>query len=389
MASSDRYGASPAEWDAFLRLIGPVDLLPCVSNPQAVISPLSKMAAVGKTPSWYNGRHQAVGISNWTSKQSTAKDVEQWKGTPDYGICLQTRKARAIDVDIPDADEAARIATVVNNFAQLPKRSRSNSTKFLQLFMLPGDFTKRIIRTKSGIIEFLATGQQCVVAGTHTSGVRYEWKDGLPTTIPALDPSTFEELWTALETEFATEPSATSTKSTKATQLKEAVATDPTAQYLFDNGWVLDQEKDGRLDITCPFSDEHTSDGAISATSYWPANTGGYALGHYKCLHAHCEHRSDEEFREAVGMSTGVLSDFDDLSSVPSPGTVKPKTDDLRFNFVPDITFSQGKAPPWIIEGVLPHAELAVIFGDSGSGKTFAALDFAAHISLGLDWQRA
>src|SRR5580704_5395333 len=39
-----------------------------------------------------------------------------------------------------------------------------------------------------------------------------------------------------------------------------------------------------------------------------------------------------------------------------------------------------------LIEGVFDEGGLSVIYGDSGSGKTFAALDLALHVGAGLDW---
>jgi RecA-family ATPase len=39
-----------------------------------------------------------------------------------------------------------------------------------------------------------------------------------------------------------------------------------------------------------------------------------------------------------------------------------------------------------LIEGVLDEGALSVIYGDSGSGKTFVALDKAFHVGAGLDW---
>jgi hypothetical protein len=43
--------------------------------------------------------------------------------------------------------------------------------------------------------------------------------------------------------------------------------------------------------------------------------------------------------------------------------------------------------PEWLIKGILPEGELNVIFGASGSGKSFVALDFAAHIARGAPWR--
>lgn len=47
------------------------------------------------------------------------------------------------------------------------------------------------------------------------------------------------------------------------------------------------------------------------------------------------------------------------------------------------------RRPPsdWMIKGVVPMADLGVIFGASGSGKSFAAFDMAASIGRGVDWR--
>lgn len=45
--------------------------------------------------------------------------------------------------------------------------------------------------------------------------------------------------------------------------------------------------------------------------------------------------------------------------------------------------------PPgeWLIKGVLPQADVIVLFGPSGSGKSFVALDMAAAIARGITWR--
>jgi hypothetical protein len=48
------------------------------------------------------------------------------------------------------------------------------------------------------------------------------------------------------------------------------------------------------------------------------------------------------------------------------------------------------RAPPsWIIKGLLPRASLGVMYGDSGAGKTFVALDQAMAIARGQEWRGA
>jgi hypothetical protein len=58
-----------------------------------------------------------------------------------------------------------------------------------------------------------------------------------------------------------------------------------------------------------------------------------------------------------------------------------------RFHFEPVHTFSSATALPWIIKGVLPKAGLAVVYGASGSGKSFAVLDMALAIARGALWR--
>lgn len=62
-------------------------------------------------------------------------------------------------------------------------------------------------------------------------------------------------------------------------------------------------------------------------------------------------------------------------------------TSGLRFTFEPVHQFSSAQALPWIIKGVLPQAGLAVVYGASGSGKSFAVLDMSFAIARGQDWR--
>ena len=47
---------------------------------------------------------------------------------------------------------------------------------------------------------------------------------------------------------------------------------------------------------------------------------------------------------------------------------------------------SEIKPISWMIKGLLPRATLGVIFGSSGAGKSFIALDMCASLSTGTDW---
>lgn len=392
--TAKNYGALPGEWTHFADTLGLLpDLLPVVGNPAAIISPKSKMAATGKTPSVYNHLGQVTGVSQWTGHVASPRDIKRWDQESDYGICIQTRHLRAIDVDITDEGVAREILNILGNtLGDAPRRVRENASKFLVPLRISGDgdYQKRVIRAQHGIIEFLATGQQFVACGTHPSGVRYEWLEGsareLPTEFPEITPDMFEALWAELARQFAVEP-LTSAKSSqpRAQKLADAISYDDTAKRLIELNLVLSSERDGRMHIVCPFEAEHTGESSESSTSYFPANTGGYALGHFKCLHAHCEHRTDDDFRGAIGMP----NIYDDFAALDSPGGVDEKHSKEARRFQPIGAFdfaTGGQKTEWLVKGVLPKAELAMVYGPPASGKTFWVLDLVSHIVQGLPW---
>ncbi len=203
------YGASQADWAHFDLMLGlTADLLPIVSNPNAPISPHSKVEGLGKTPTEYNRLGKVRGMAEWTKKVSTAAEIATWSRNPDYGIGLQARVVRALDVDIADAQLASEAqAFIAARVGALPCRMRSNSAKFLLAFEMAGECRKKEIRTgPDSKIEFLAGGQQFVAVGTHPSGARYEWRDGLPEAFPVLTQAVFDSLWKALADRFDVAP---------------------------------------------------------------------------------------------------------------------------------------------------------------------------------------
>ena len=84
---------------------------------------------------------------------------------------------------------------------------------------------------------------------------------------------------------------------------------------------------------------------------------------------------SVEEFEALVEQGQAAEPD--------AAGEPKP----LRFQFEPVHAFASATASPWIIKGVLPQAGLAVVYGASGSGKSFAVLDMALAIAQGRAWR--
>lgn len=318
------WGATQEDWLHMDLVLGlGADLLPVVSNPHAVISPDSKMKGLGKTPSIYNAARNVAGIPEWTEKQATARELERWAKEEDYGICIQTRSTRGLDIDVPDVRVAARIAKAFELAAGggeplgLPKRSRAGTGKALLGFTIPGDIGKRSFKVEGGLVEFLATGQQFIAIGTHPSGTRYEWAGGLPDEFPAISLEQFERAWAAIVAEFAVEPErrAAGRRGGGLGNSDGGVAIDPVADFL-DTNWPTYGTQGGKLFVECPWKSGHSGDSGETEAAWLLAGTGGYEQGHYECLHASCNGRRDDEFLDAVGYR---LADFDELPEAVAP----------------------------------------------------------------------
>ena len=162
-------------------------------------------------------------------------------------------------------------------------------------------------------------------------------------------------------------------------------ANDPLLDWLFEKDLVksiLPGDKQYAV-ITCPFADEHStpSKDNDTSTTYMPAGGNGFEQGHFSCLHQHCLDRTDTDFIHKIGY---ISDKFDDLPPLPvedtKPSPLQP------FLFEPAYLFADRPRPDWIIRDVLPKADLAVIFGESGSGKSFLSLDLAFAVARGVDW---
>lgn len=106
---------------------------------------------------------------------------------------------------------------------------------------------------------------------------------------------------------------------TRHQRMRSAAHADPIAQCLDELGLIKSMGADGRLNIECPFADEHSDGGSgASSTTYFPAHTGGYARGHFKCLHDHCAARSRGDFLARIGHDE-IAAEFDDMTTGMTP----------------------------------------------------------------------
>lgn len=78
--------------------------------------------------------------------------------------------------------------------------------------------------------------------------------------------------------------------------------------------------------------------------------------------------------------------DFEGLDDSPLPQVAK-QSGRPRFQVQRAADYRAGLPPTWHIRPVLPQGELVVLFGASGSGKSFVVLDMVVAIASGLEWR--
>jgi hypothetical protein len=99
-------------------------------------------------------------------------------------------------------------------------------------------------------IEFLAEGQQLVAAGTHSSGVRYQWRDGLPSSIPTITLAQLDSIWATLTTKYAKStstpaaPTAQAQASETQTEVKKTITEEDWQHLLACLRFMLDKVSD-------------------------------------------------------------------------------------------------------------------------------------------------
>ncbi len=359
-----RWGATPEEWQHLIGLGLSDDLLPVVSNPEAKISAMSRMKALGKTPSRYNAEREVSGIGGWTQIEATPAMLKAWAAEPDYGICLQTRAVRAFDIDVDDRAKAKAITDTLFDILgyRMPMRIRANSGKRLIPIIARGAMSKRTVKVDGGMIELLATGQQFIAFGTHPSGARYEWTPG-----PHIGhETTVDELEAVFDLLAMTVGVAPPTKARGERQRGDDLnVDDPVAEYLVAN-WPTFGVVGGKLLVECPWKTGHSMDSGETESAWLLAGTEGHAEGHFRCLHASCQGRTNTDFEHAVGYTAAgfevvVGGAVHDQRDAPRPAS-DPVADyeaTARLPLPGFIRDNQGRIEPVLtnVRRALEHAE--------------------------------
>lgn len=106
------------------------------------------------------------------------------------------------------------------------------------------------------------------------------------------------------------------------------------------------------------------------------------------------EHTQKAQARAAASR-VATADDFEDVAppaagsagaagaaGAPTPAPARP-----RFTFDQAAAYTQRAPLSWLIKGVLPAADVGTVYGESGAGKSFFALDLCMAVARGQPWR--
>jgi hypothetical protein len=387
---SARFGATPADWFWFSDELGLLaDLVPIVCDPNAPWSEHSGVRPAGgkgavKLPSEFNGSGKARGLVGWTENKTTSREIERWSKDDRIGIGVVCREARIIDIDVEDRETALRIADFVDSFlgVQLPRRTRSNAGKLaLLVFVDRAEIVpKESFHVTGGLIEFLGNRQQAVIAGSHTSGARYEWPAGMPERVEIT-----REQWSAcidaVAEEFGTGGRIREVLRDKRPDLE---AVDLVAAHIVENGLDLDLSSDGRrLHVACPKIELHGSYNGPSETTWLIAGTNGLP-GTFDCRHTTHGKITTAEFLAHIGFegpAEDVSGDFEPLDPLPEAEPAPA----AKISATPYSRRDPRTIPmrPWVYGRQLMRGTVSLLVAPGATGKTALLVGTALALATG------
>lgn len=343
----------------------------------------------------------------WPKFEADAAQVRRWysNGSAHDGIGVLARYTPAIDVDILDGDAASDMSDILDEiFAGETLLTRiGKAPKFLIPFRSDAPFKKLFSNvytdgTNDHKIEILGDGQQWVAYHVHPeTGKPYRWVGGPENTgilhvprssLPVLTRSDAQRVIDAFET------LAAGRVSSGAWKLKAGTV-------------PVQHDRDTRADVD-PFADApvgKTESEVANLLARHPNDEADY--DHWFKVLAAVHHElgnAGEDIARTWSASAAKHTDakFDltwgslgrytgrqlTLRSLLKGEAAEPTASDLAFRFYAGDDYARDFAmSPELVEDMLPAQGLAMLYGPSGTGKTFWGLDLACHVQNGIKWR--
>lgn len=242
-------------------------------------------------------------------------------------------------------------------------------------------------------IEMLGLGQQFVAYGAHPKarGGAYRWFNGdMSGDLPVLQES---DLWAILEEFERLCDAAGLTKTAEGTRERAAVAAsaDPLEVAIANQPLDIDTRKvrdtlkayraqdldyDSWLNVGAAL--HHQYEGDIAGYKLWKKWSAK------SDKHNPAQMRKKWESFGGCDRPTTMASVFKAAKTVKTKELTRPKGGFLY----PQVSsnLSSGTHIDWVIEDIVESGTIGQIFAAPGTGKTFFALDMAAHLAAGVEW---
>lgn len=340
--------------------------------------------------------------------------MQAWDGQG-LGVGVRGRWFPAVDVDVRDQPAVDAIVQVLRAmYGQVPRRI-GNAPKLAMPFAAagPGDVSYRSISftlpndqpgDRPHQIELLGEGKQWCADHVHPDRkVPYQWPDGRPTAgkLPVLDDDDAIALLAAIQAHLERHHGAVMAGGQSSAAPATSGRTGQPAEDLLTAIRILDKvPNDGTrgpvtrgewVKVAHAFYGACGKDAgdtlAESMFTAWSEQYPGSAPGVATRL-----------WTSIAGSSTGVhelidkvvlyapeqyLPPVNDVGGPPVNGNASA-TPKLRWS---DPTVLAGQAPPppqpWAWEEIFPAGELSVLTGAPGQGKSYLAMEVAAHLAAG------
>lgn len=154
--------------------------------------------------------------------------------------------------------------------------------------------------TDQGEGKALGEAVQAMIEAELGAGMKFDqsvYGAAQPLYTPLLEAETFRFSGVPVDVDAMLAQSPPKKPQTNGSRLELVKGEDLILNTLNVLGMVRAEKGGGAYYIQCPFEDQHTSFTGDGETIYYLAHTNGFAMAHFKCLHAHCAKRTDTDFK--------------------------------------------------------------------------------------------
>lgn len=160
-------------------------------------------------------------------------------------------------------------------------------------------------------------------------------------------------------------------------------------------GLALHHETEGSAE-GCALWDEWSAGGnGYPGTDYFEHRWEGFdsskpnairIVSYFKEAQANAAAKGESWAIPGTGALASVIASAEDFEEIPGEPKKQITTGTFKIRKHTDF-MKEVKTPAWIVKGFIPKATYGMIYGESGSGKSFITYDICAAIVRGEEWQ--